>query len=99
MESCPKELEPYDIAYNMKLIEQDRLQHMWWGNYGVSALIVAIDACFNKNSKAEFVKEPLLSKVSEMKTSYKESNEEIAVFEMKQRIKLLEKQGLPQSPI
>lgn len=99
MESYPKELEPYDRAYKMKLIEQDRLQHMWWGNYGVSALIVAIDTCFNKNSKAEFVKEPLLSDVSENKTSYKESNEEIAVFEMKQRIKLLEKQGLPQSPI
>lgn len=83
----------------MKLIEQDRLQHMWWGNYGVSALIVAIDTCFNKNSKEEFIKEPLLSEVSEKETSYKESNEEIAVFEMKQRIKLLEKQGLPQSPI
>ena len=39
--------------------------YMWWGNYGVSALIVAIDRCFNKKSSAEYTKEPILSKTFE----------------------------------
>ncbi len=65
MESCPKELEPYNKAHKMNIVEQDNLQHMWWGNYGISALIVAIDKCFNKKPKAEYIKEPILSKTFE----------------------------------
>ena len=62
MESCPKELEPFDKAHKKKIEEQDVLQHLWWGNYGISALIVAIDRCFSgKKSKAEYIKEPILS--------------------------------------
>ena len=62
MESCPKELEPYNKAHKMNIVEQDNLQHMWWGNYGVSALIVAIDRCFSgKKSKTEYIKDPILS--------------------------------------
>lgn len=63
MDSCPKELEPYEISHKNKLLEQDKLQHMWWGNYGISALIVAIDRCFNKKASAEYVKEPILSNI------------------------------------
>ena len=66
MESCPKELEPFDKAHKKKIEEQDMLQHLWWGNYGVSALIVAIDRCFSgKKSKAKYIKEPILSKTFE----------------------------------
>lgn len=65
MESCPKELEPYNKAHKMNIVEQDNLQHMWWGNYGISALIVAIDKCFSKKPKAEYIKEPILSKTFE----------------------------------
>lgn len=66
MESCPKELEPFDKAHKKKIEEQDVLQHLWWGNYGVSALIVAIDRCFSgKKSKAKYIKEPILSKTFE----------------------------------
>ena len=66
MDSCPKELEPFDKAHKKKIEEQDVLQHLWWGNYGVSALIVAIDRCFSGNkSKAEYTKEPILSKTFE----------------------------------
>ena len=62
MDSCPKELEPYNEAHKRKIMEQDNLQHMWWGSYGISALIVAIDRCFSgKKSKAEYIKEPILS--------------------------------------
>lgn len=39
---------------------------MWWGNYGLSALIVSIDKCFGgKKSKAEYIKEPISSKTFE----------------------------------
>ena len=65
MDSCPKELEPYNKAHKMNIVEQDNLQHMWWGNYGISALIVAIDKCFSKKPKAEYIKEPILSKTFE----------------------------------
>ena len=66
MDSCPKELEPYNKAHKMKMAEQDNLQYTWWGSYGISALIVAIDRCFSgKKSKAEYIKEPILSKTFE----------------------------------
>ena len=66
MDSCPKELEPYNEAHKRKIMEQDNLQHMWWGSYGISALIVAIDRCFGgKKSKAEYIKEPILLKTFE----------------------------------
>ena len=51
---------------NEKIKEQDELQYLWWANYGVSAFMVAIDRCFNgKKSKAEYIKEPILSKTFE----------------------------------
>ena len=66
MDSCPKELDPYVKAHNNKVMEEDYLQHLWWGNYGLSALIVAIDRCFRgKKSKFEYIKEPILSKTFE----------------------------------
>ena len=65
MDNFPKELEPYNKAHKINIVEQDNLQHMWWGNYGISALIVAIDKCFSKKQKAEYIKEPILSKTFE----------------------------------
>lgn len=66
MDSCPKELEPYDIAHRKKLEEQDYLQYMWWGNYGISALGFAIEHCFNgKRAKSKFVDEPILKNIEE----------------------------------
>ena len=65
MDSCPKELEPFEKAHKNKIMEQDYLQHLWWGDYGISALIVAIDRCFSKKSKAEYIKENVMSKAFE----------------------------------
>lgn len=47
MDSCPKELKPFYNAHKIKMEEQDRLQHIWWKNYGISAFMVAIDHFFN----------------------------------------------------
>lgn len=98
MDSCPKELLAYDRAYKQKIIEKDRMVHMWIGNYGLSALTVAIEHCMHGNkAKSEYTKEPILREDnSESKNT--ESNEAVAVYEMKQRTKLIEKLGLPQSP-
>lgn len=55
----------------------------------------------NKGQKAyEYPNRPLFVKeVEKEENKNAENKEEIAVFEMKQRIKLLEQQGLPQSPM
>lgn len=66
MDSCPKELEPYVNAHNNKIMEEDYLQHLWWGNYGISALIFAIDHCLNgKKANTEYLKEPILKQMIE----------------------------------
>lgn len=33
--------------------------HIWFGEYGISAMTVAIDRCFAKNSKAKYVDKPI----------------------------------------
>ena len=66
MESCPKELEPFNKAHNKKIEEQDVLQHLWWGNYGISALMFAIDHCLHgKKANTEYLKESILSQTFE----------------------------------
>ena len=64
MDSCPKELEPYNKAHKIKMAEQDNLQYSWWGNYGISALCFAIEHCFSKNPKSKYIDEPITSKTS-----------------------------------
>lgn len=63
MNSCPMELKAYEIAHKRKIEEQDYLQHLWWGKYGISAFIYAIDHTVAKSPRAEFVKEPILSQI------------------------------------
>lgn len=66
MDSCPKELEPYDMAYKKKIIEQDYLQHLWWGNYGISALVFAVEHCLaGKKAKTKYIKNPVLQEIEE----------------------------------
>lgn len=99
MDSCPKELEPYTRAHKKKIEEQDYLQWQWWGNYGLSAAWVAVDHCLNgKKAKSQYLEKQIFAEDKEPKGKYKESREECAVFEMKQRIELLRQQGLPESP-
>lgn len=67
MDSCPKELEPYVKAHNNKIMEEDYLQHLWWGNYGISALIVAIDRSLHgKKAKAKYIDKPILQEIEKM---------------------------------
>lgn len=66
MDSCPKELEPYEIAHRRKIEEQDYLQYLWWGNYGISALSVAIEHCLaGRKAKSKFINKPLMREIAE----------------------------------
>lgn len=63
MHLVPNQLRAYYKAYKLNKEMRDEEAWMWWGNYGISALIVAIERCFGgKDSKAEYIKEPILSK-------------------------------------
>lgn len=98
--SCPADLKPYEKAYVLEQKQKDAQMWLWWGNYGLGATLVAIERCLaGQKAKAEYLKKPLLSEdiLSESNTN-KESNEEVAVYEMKQRINLLRQSGLPESP-
>lgn len=66
MDSCPKEMESYDIAHRKKLEEQDYLQHLWWGSYGLTAMAVAVEHCLNgKKAKSKFIDKPVLQTIEE----------------------------------
>lgn len=52
----PTLLQPYVDAYKAEWRQRDREMYMWYGRYGVSAFITAIDATFGKG-KGKFVKE------------------------------------------
>lgn len=87
-------------GHQEKIKEHDYL--MWlFGQYTLSAVSVAVEHNLaGRKARSKYIEKPLLQSVLEEKTKnpYKESQEEIAVFEMKQRIKALRAQGLPESP-
>lgn len=60
MHLVPNELRAYYKAYKQKQKMRDEEAWMWWGNYGISALIFAIDHCFSKNPKSEYIKKPIM---------------------------------------
>lgn len=66
MDSCPKELEPYEIAHKKKLFEQDCMNYLWWREYGISALMVAIEPFLSsKKPKQKYADKPILKKIEE----------------------------------
>lgn len=93
MESCPNDLKPYEISHVIETNRKD-IENWQLGQY-ISA---SIGSAFSKNGK--YPKKPMFqieNKYSE--NGYKESREEVAVFEMEQRIKRLRQEGLPESPM
>lgn len=98
--SSPADLEPYAKAHKQEVIEQDSLMHAWWGSYGLSAVSVAVEHCLaGRKAKSKYIENTILQETEKTHNGYKESNEEVAVFEMKQRTKLLRQSGLPESPM
>ena len=99
MDSCPKELECYDKAHEIKIKEQDTLMHRWWGNFGLSAVVYAVEHCLaGEKAKSKYIEKPIFSSDDYERKNVGESMEAIAVFEMKQRTKITKNQGLRESP-
>lgn len=99
----PKKLNSFYEAYKIKQKMID--EEMWMmGMYIHNAFETVMEnfaaGLSGKKGKSKYIQKPILQEMSEKnENTYGESNEECAVFEMKQRIKLLRQQGLPESPI
>ena len=78
---------------------EDEIAWAQWGNYGISALVVALDhGLRGQKAKSKYIDRAVMSDGEIKSSSYQESNEQIAIYEMKQRIKMLLEEGLPESP-
>lgn len=88
-------------AYEIKMRMQDEQAWAFCGNYVFSAVSTAVDHCLNgRKARTEYIGSPMLRKYSDdEENSNSESREEVAIFEMQQRINALRAQGLPESPI
>ena len=101
-------LNPFIILQYKKAYQNKRRIHdeeMWlMGQYNLEAFNVVLShtvaGIFGKNCKAEYPKQAFLQRGLKDATTNtnKESQEEVGVYEMKQRINLLRKYGLPESP-
>lgn len=91
----PHIIKFYEEQYKNKRNEED-LKQWQLGQY----IAAAITCNF---SKQKYPQKPVFQiveqKNKEKHSEYKESQEEIAIFEMKQRINLLRQNGLPESPL
>lgn len=100
-----KHLTPRKLGYCLKGHKLERKMRdeemwLWFGTYGISAVSAAIQQCFGKSrTKPKYIEKPILEIEEEKKSQYTESQEEVAVYEMKQRIELLRQKGLPESPM
>lgn len=100
----PNELRAFYKAYKNKKRIKDEEMWMWWGNYGLSALIAAIDKCLGgKNSKAEYIKEPISSKAFEndglTEDEIQEKELRKALLSEEQWILASKQKGLPETII
>lgn len=103
MHSTPKIIHAYFEAYKIK---QNMIDEILWQNglYTKKAFEVVMSAfgaeMAGKTSHEKYFEKPFSQEIEEKsKPKHKESNEECAVFEMKQRINLLRQSGLPESPM
>lgn len=100
---CPCELKPYELAYKLHQQQIDMQNHMLGRYVRMSILSTLGNSQWFKGNHTppfEYPDMPFLQQeVKKSENGNVESNEEIAVYEMRQRIRQLEKQGLPESPI
>lgn len=101
MKSKPIELKPYYTAFKLKKQMRDEEMHRQ-GFYNLIAFKVVMAhfsaGLASKHSNEEYVKNPF-SFIENKENVNENSNEEIAVFEMKQRTNALKNMGLKESPM
>lgn len=65
MHSTPKVLRAYDKAHIIKRQMEDESAWHILGNYGLSALTVAIEHCLSgKKAKSKYIEQPVLAKIN-----------------------------------
>ena len=46
--------------------DKDELMHLWWGNYGLSAVSVAVEHCLaGRKAKSSYIDKPLMANIGE----------------------------------
>lgn len=99
-----KHLNPYKLSlvekgYKKRQQLLDEQMWMWFGTYGRDAIALGANKGIWGKGKVEYPDKPILNKIEITEDdSGSNSREEVAVFEMKQRINQLRNQGLPESP-
>lgn len=104
MDSCPKELEPYDTAHKVKIKEMDYLQYVWWGSYGKQAMYTAVDHCLaGRQAKSNFIDKPVFSELLKnnglTKEQIYEKEMQKALLSEEQWIAAGKRKGLPETII
>lgn len=67
MDSCPKELEPYEKAHKNRIMEKDYLAWLF-NQYTLSAVSVAIEHCLaGKKAKSKYIEKPILQDIANKK--------------------------------
>ena len=96
----PRILKIYIKSREMKM---DDIDHLMWvmGLYVRSAVGTAVEHVLaGKKASSSYVEHPFRFTDDEKEiVKNNEAKEEVAIFEMKQRINLLRQQGLPESPM
>lgn len=78
--SCPKDLEPYRLAHEIKMQEQDTLAWIS-GKYVMSAFSTVLGQMFG-NKKAEYESESILAKMNEYAGMTQEEIDEMEIRKM-----------------
>lgn len=74
------------------------LMYSWIGNYFLSAMFTASDhVVHGKDAKSQYTTDRIY-KENKRENNNPESKEQVAVYEMKQRTKMMMDCGLPPSP-
>lgn len=101
----PRKLRAFEEADKIRTEKQDYLNWLL-GRYFMFALDASVCNSWLWRGKGDaphkYIEKPFLAVIEEKEEkpkAYKEANEEIAVIEMKKRMKMLESQNLPQSPM
>ncbi len=87
--SCPRDLEPYEKAYLLELKNRDVEMWSWWGAYGKSALLNAMDLFFNgKKAKIEYTDKPIYAECIEKTQDSELTEDEVKQQRMLHRLKM-----------
>lgn len=58
--SNPRIIKTWDKAYKAARRRDNEIIHAWIGNYGISALVFAIDHCLNgRKAKTKYIEKPI----------------------------------------